>query len=161
MRSKNDYLDMMGIQRWRANAITDETLGVVGFSSWLLVNTQTNQLSAVLHLEANTSHFEQTEIDQLLDTMLAAVHLKRGTLLQNDEAMSANLLRIIMGEALARHLLNETSTSFESLQAKNAERLNSPEPALVVHHPNVLLTNPKLKRSAWENLKILRNQLLS
>lgn len=153
MRSKNDYLDFMGIQRWRASGILPGALDPVVFSSWVLVNIETHVPTAVLRLGANSLGFEQGEIEKLLDAMLAAVQLKRDAVVQNNEAPQ-DLLHIIMGDRLAQKLL-KVPAPMDTLQAQNTERLKGCAPILVTYHPEMLLADPTLKRRAWEDLKRL------
>jgi hypothetical protein len=161
MYSKNDYLEIMGIQRWRmrvlppnpaADSLDFKELGI-DFSSWILLNTQTHAPMAVLRLETNPLNFKEEEVEKLLDAMLTAVQLKRTASVANNQAPE-NLLQIIMGEALAQKLFR-VSLPLDMLRAKNAAHLKRTTPILVTYHPKILLAEPKLKRNAWEDLKRL------
>jgi predicted phage tail protein len=151
MTTKNDYLDIMGIQRWRTNFILPGALDPLTSESWVLSNIDTNAVTALLHIETSATDSSQAEIDKLLDAMLAAVKLKRDVT-QGVKAAPGRLLQIIMGEMLVQKHFG-TSASFEALRADNTQRLASEKPVLVTYHPHQLLADARLKRLAWEDLQ--------
>jgi hypothetical protein len=115
------------------------------------------QIVAKLYLErVNCSPSQENKIFTLLDNALAAVKLSRITsqtaasdVVSPENRDPASKL-IVMGEALAQHLLN-SQEPMEKLRLSNPH-FTSGQKFIVTYHPLDLLTQPQLKRKAWEDL---------
>lgn len=141
---RNYFLELMGIDAWQLRAQSQE----VSCVTFALQALEQQQIVGVLKLEPIVEN--ENETLQLLDAMLAAIKLKR-----SDAVCENQSLEIIMGESLAKKILN-SSESLDEMRTKNIYEINNIK-TLVTYHPKDLLQNPQHKKKAWEDLKKIRD----
>ncbi len=109
-----------------------------------------------------SENFYQSEAGILLDNMLKAIALKRGEdlVIAFDDEMQAFEPKLVLalGEAAAQKITN-TSAPLSTLRGK-VHQVNTTQ-IIASHDLAQLLSDPLLKREAWQDLKLLKLTLIN
>lgn len=143
-QEQRHYLAAMEIDCWELRSAKKDTV-VKHYIFELLDSKQ--YCKGILLLDAWSPSAKDEEIWKLLDAMLQAIKLHRGSNLESYSADPTKFV-LMMGTESTKKTIHQ-SIDIEEIRQKNHSK------QVATYHPVHLLLHPSDKRKAWQDLQLL------